>query len=138
MANPTPFLVETDWLAEHLDDPGVRVLDVTGMLTSKLENIAHDRAFTEGHVPDALFFDIASAKGLLSDPDARLPWTWPSPARVEAAMHAAGVNQETHVILYAATPRPGVDRGVMWCTRAWWTLRHFGVRCSILNGGLEK
>ena len=133
-----PYLIETDWLAGHLDDPSVRILDVTGMLTSKLENIAHDRAFVEGHIPGALFFDMASGKGLLSDPDAALPWTWPSAARVEAALGAAGVDNGVHVVLYAATPRPGIDRGVMWCTRAWWTLRHFGVRCSILNGGLEK
>lgn len=133
-----PYLIETDWLADHLEDPSVRILDVTGMLTSKLENIAHDRSFIEGHIPGALFFDMASGDGLLSDPDADLPWTWPNAARVEAALGGAGVDNGAHVVLYAATPRPGVDRGVMWCTRAWWTLHHFGAGCSVLNGGLEK
>lgn len=133
-----PYLIETDWLADHLEDPSIRILDVTGMLTSNLANIAHDRSFVEGHIPGAQFFDMASSKGLLSDPDADLPWTWPSAARVEAALGGVGVDNDAHVILYAATPRPGVDRGVMWCTRAWWTLHHFGARCSVLNGGLEK
>jgi thiosulfate/3-mercaptopyruvate sulfurtransferase len=132
------YLVETDWLNERLDDRGVRVLDVTGMLTSELKNIARERVYDEGHIPGAVFFDVASAKGALSDPDAKLPWTWPPKAQVETAMAAHGVGNDTKVVLYAASPRLGVDFGPMWCTRAWWVMHHFGVDCAILNGGYEK
>ncbi len=132
------YLVETDWLNQRLDDPLVRILDVTGMLTTEFENIARERAYGEGHIPGAVFFDIASAKGALSDPDAKLPWTWPSKAQLESAMAAHGVGNDTKAVLYAAAPRPGVDLGMMWCTRAWWVMHHFGVDCAILNGGFEK
>ena len=132
------YLVETDWLNEQLENQSVRILDVTGMLTSELKNIARERVYDKGHIPGAVFFDIASARGALSDPDAKLPWTWPSKAQVEAAMTEHGVSNDTKVILYAASPRLGVDFGPMWCTRAWWVMHHFGADCAILNGGYEK
>lgn len=132
------YLVETDWLNDRLLDDTVRILDVTAMLTSSLENIARERAYDRGHIPGAVFFDMASAKGVLSDPDGKLPWTWPSAAQVEAAMGAHGVDNDTMVVISAASPRPGVDFGPMWCTRTWWVLHHFGVRCAVLNGGFEK
>ena len=53
-------------------------------------------------------------------------------------MQRVGVNADSQVVLYAASPRPGIDRGLMWCTRAWWILHHFGVRSAVLNGGFEK
>jgi len=132
------YLVETEWLNERLDDQSIRILDVTGMLTSELKNVARERAYDEGHIPGAVFFDIASAKGALSDPSAALPWTWPPTARVEAALAEHGVGNDTKVIIYAASPRLGVDFGPMWCTRAWWVMHHFGAACAILNGGYEK
>ena len=132
------YLVETDWLNERLEAQSVRVLDVTGMLTSELSNVARERVYDEGHIPGAVFFDIASAKGALSDPDAKLPWTWPSKEQVETAMATHGVSNDTKVVFYAATPRPSIDFGPMWCTRAWWVMHHFGVDCAVLNGGYEK
>lgn len=41
-------------------------------------------------------------------------------------------------MIVGRTPRPGVDSGTMWCTRAWWTMHHFGVDCGILLGGVER
>ncbi len=136
-SNPQ-YLVSTDWLAEHLDDPAVRVLDVTAKLTSSLENVAEADHFAPAHIPGSVFFDVSSGKGVLSDPDAALPWTWPSPDRVAASLAAAGVSEGDRVILVGRTPRPGIDAGTMWCTRAWWTLHHSGVDCAILQGGLER
>lgn len=132
------YLVEAQWLQEHLSADHIRIFDVTGMLTSKLQNLAEERHYAEGHIPGAMFLDVASAKGALSNADASLPWMWPSKQQFEQTMSAAGVEQNSHVIVYAATPRPGIDNGVMWCTRTWWTLHHMGVQCSILNGGWEK
>lgn len=130
-------LVDTAWLADHLDDPTVRVLDVTAKLSSSLVNRAEADCYDAGHIPGSIPFDVASAKGELSDPDAELPWTWPPPERFEAAMARAGVSQDTLVVLVARTPRPGIDSGTMWCTRAWWTMHAYGVRCAILRGGIE-
>ncbi len=131
------YLVSTDWLAEHLDDPAVRVLDVTAKLTSKLENKAREECFDQGHIPGSAFFDVSSGRGVLSAEEEKLPWMWPGPDQFASAMADAGVGPDTHVVLVARTPRPGIDGGTMWCTRAWWTMHHYGVRCSILRGGLE-
>ena len=132
------YLVETDWLADHFDDPDVRVLDVTSMLTSSLVNRARTEQFDIGHIPGSIFFDVASAHGELSDPDAVLPWTWPSEAQFADTMGRYGVSRDTRVILVARTPRPGIDSGTMWCTRAWWTMHHMGVDVAVLGGGIEK
>ncbi len=132
------YLVQTGWLAEHLADDAVRILDVTAALTKKLENHAEEQYFARGHIPRSVFFNVAAARGVLSDKDAPLPWTWPSMSQFEATMAEFGISNDSHVIVVARTPREGVDSGTLWCTRAWWTMHHFGVRCSILAGGLEK
>jgi len=130
------YLVTTDWLAGHLDD--VRVLDVTAKLTGALENRAEVECFSDAHIPGSVFFDVASGKGVLSDPEAPLPWTWPSAEQIATSLAAACVGPDTRVVLVARTPRDGIDSGTMWCTRAWWTLHHAGVDCAILQGGLEQ
>ncbi len=132
------YLVTTEWLAEHLDRPDVRVLDVTAKLTGKLENRAEAECYRESHIPGSLFFDVPSGKGVLSDQAAPLPWMWPGPDQVIEALAAVGVGPDTKVVLAARTPREGIDSGTMWCTRAWWTLHHYGVDCAILHGGIER
>ncbi|MGF1595812.1 MAG: sulfurtransferase [Acidimicrobiales bacterium] len=132
------YLVTTAWLADHLDDPDVVVLDVTAKLTSRLDNGPGRQLWADAHIPGSRCFDVASAKGALSDPDATLPWMWPSPERFEATMAGHGIGAGTRAILVARTPRPGIDSGTMWCTRAWWTMHHYGVDCAILLGGIER
>jgi len=132
------YLVDIDWLADHLGDPEVRVLDVTALLTSSLVNRARTEYFDAGHIPGSMFFDVASAFGELSDPDGSLPWTWPSEEQFADTMSRYGVAAHTRVVLVARTPRPGIDSGTMWCTRAWWTMHHMGVDAAVLFGGIEK
>jgi thiosulfate/3-mercaptopyruvate sulfurtransferase len=133
----TGFLVSTDWLSEHLRDDDVRVLDVSGFLDSDRVNRAHDDHLAE-HVPGAVWFDVASARGELSDPDSALSWTWPPLSQIEAAMGRAGVGDGATVVLTAQSFDRPLGLGTMWCTRAWWTLHHSGVDCVILEGGLER
>ena len=135
-ANPG-YLVETAWLADHLDDPAVRILDVTAMLTRDLVNRARTEQYERGHVPGSSFCDVGSGHGELSDPDAPLPWTWPSAEGFAAVMGRHGIDRGTRVVIAARTPRPGIDSGTMWCTRAWWTMHHMGVDAAILRGGIE-
>ena len=128
-------LVSVGWLAGRPDR--VRVLDVTARLDRELVNRSHDACFVDAHIPGAVHYDVASAKGVLSDPDADLPWMWPSEDVVNAGLRAAGVRDGDLVVLTASTPRPGIDSGTMWCTRAWWTLTRMGVPAVILHGGNE-
>ena len=133
---PDP-LVTTDWLAEHLDDPRVRVLDVSGWHDDARNNLAKD-AYLAGHIPGAVWFDVASGHGELSDPDSHLSWTWPPLAQIDEAMGRVGVDADTTVVITARTSDEPLGYGTMWCTRAWWTLHHSGVRCAILVGGFER
>jgi thiosulfate/3-mercaptopyruvate sulfurtransferase len=138
MFGPDQYLVETDWLAEHLDDPDVRVLEVTAMLTRSLVNGARAECYEPGHLPGSLFFDVASGHGELSAADAPLPWTWPPEQQFAETMGRYGIGNDTRVVLVARTARPGLDVGTMWCTRAWWTMHHMGVDVAVLRGGIEK
>ena len=129
--------MSTDWLAEHLDDPDVRVLDVSGHLDADRRNLARDD-YLAAHVPGAVWFDVASGHGELSDPDSALAWTWPPVAQIESAMARVGVDGDTTVVITARSSTRPYGHGTMWCTRAWWTLHHSGVDCVILAGGLER
>lgn len=132
-----PWLVSTAWLAGRLGDPSVRILDVTGALDESRRNVARPE-YEAGHIPGAVWFDIASADGELSDPSSTLDWTWPPMARIEAAMGRVGVDADTTVVICARSLDRPLGHGTMWCTRAWWTLHHSGVRCAILEGGWER
>lgn len=132
------YLVTPEWLADNLDTIDLRVLDVTAKLTGKLENRAEAECYRDSHIPGSIFFDVSAGKGVLSNQEAALPWMWPTPDEVVASLAAVGVGPATKVVLVARTPREGIDSGTMWCTRAWWTLHHYGVNCAILHGGLER
>lgn len=130
------YLVSTAWLAEHIED--VRVLDVTAKLNASLENGAEEDCYDPAHIPGSVFFDVASGKGVLSNPGEELPWMWPTVDQLAATLADASIGPQTKVVLVARTPRDGIDSGTMWCTRAWWTLHHAGVDCAILLGGIEQ
>lgn len=131
------FLVGADELAAELGNPALRIFDVTGMLTGEFVNLAKSRSYDEAHIPGAAFLDIAGRDQAFATPDAPLPWTWPSADNAARTLGEIGVGESSRVVLYAATPRPGIDKGMMWATRAWWLMRSFGVNCAVLDGGLE-
>jgi len=132
------YLVEPNWLEEHLNDVGLRIFDVTGMLAPGWVNTAREQSYDKGHIAGAAFLDVASARSVLSDPHAPLRWTWPTQEHFEAAMGQAGVGNDAHVVLYASTAGQKIYNNTMWCTRAWWIMHHFGVRAAVLNCSLEK
>ncbi len=134
-AEPPPAmdsLVSAAWLKEHLGDPDLVVLDATVVIESdaagKFESINGRASYEEGHIPGAGFADLL---GDLSDPDAELQYTLPSPEAFAAAMGALGVGDDTRVVLY--------DRmGLPWAARVWWMLRWIGFdNAALLDGGLD-
>ena len=128
------YLVETDWLAGHLDDPDLRILecmvylhpaDVPGGF-----RVESGRArWAESHIPGAGFADL---HGELSDRGSSLRFMMPPAEQFADAMGRLGVGDGVRVILY--------DRFVnMWAARVWWMLRAFGFeRAAVLNGGWKK
>ena len=121
----TDPLVSTAWLAEHLGDPDLRVVDATLPLVGQS---GHGRdSYLAGHIPGAVFFDINA----IADPDTDLPHMLPSaPAFAEAA-GALGLDRKATIVVYDA-------HGIYSAPRVWWTLRVMGYpQVFVLDGGLK-
>ncbi|EOU9535033.1 3-mercaptopyruvate sulfurtransferase [Cronobacter dublinensis] len=124
----TSFFVASHWLAEHIDDPEIQILDARMAPAGQehLRDMAQE--YRAGHLPGALFFDIEA----LSDHASPLPHMMPRPETFAVAMRELGVNDDKYLIIY--------DEGNLFSApRAWWMLRAFGVQnVSILAGGLAE
>ncbi|BBT69989.1 MULTISPECIES: 3-mercaptopyruvate sulfurtransferase [Enterobacteriaceae] len=121
----TSFFVAADWLAEHVDDPQVQIIDAR-MAPPGQEHRDLNAEYRAGHLPGAVFFDIEA----LSDHTSPLPHMLPRPEAFAVAMRELGVSRDKHLVIY--------DEGNLFSApRAWWMLRTFGAeRVSILAGGL--
>ncbi|HHX3803058.1 TPA: 3-mercaptopyruvate sulfurtransferase [Escherichia fergusonii] len=121
----TTWFVAADWLAEHINDPEIQIIDAR-MAPPGVKERHVLQEYREGHIPGAVFFDIEA----LSDHTSSFPHMMPRPEAFAVAMRELGVNQDKHLIVY--------DEGNLFSApRAWWMLRTFGVeRVSILAGGL--
>jgi thiosulfate/3-mercaptopyruvate sulfurtransferase len=125
----TPLLVSTAWLADHLNDPQIRIADVRWYLFEK--DMLGSVEYAKGHIPGAVFIDLDTE---LANPPLDGPGRHPIP-RAEifaAAMARAGVDTNTHVVCYD-------DRGGAMAARLWWLLRYFGHSAvSMLDGGITQ
>lgn len=127
------YLVETDWLADHLGDPGVRIFDCTTHLVPDPKityRVVPGRAdFEKAHIPGAGFIDVEAD---VSDTSQKLRFMVPTADAFADAMRRFGVNADSRVVLYSAA-------NPWWATRVWWLLRNFGHdNAAVLNGGLQK
>ena len=134
MSRGNDLLVETDWLAAHLHDPDLRVLECTVYLhpadVPGGYRVESGRGrWEQGHIPGAGFADLPDD---LSDRSSPLRFTLPPAHQFADAMGRYGVGPGVRVILY--------DRFVnMWAARIWWMLRAFGFDgAAVLNGGWKK
>ncbi|MDU4313696.1 MAG: 3-mercaptopyruvate sulfurtransferase, partial [Klebsiella michiganensis] len=120
------FFVAADWLAEHIDDPEIQIIDAR-MAPPGQEQRNLNAEYQAGHIPGAVFFDIEA----LSDHTSPLPHMMPRAEAFAVAMRELGVSNDKHLVVY--------DEGNLFSApRAWWMLRTFGVeRVSIVAGGLE-
>ncbi|MGH9347675.1 MAG: sulfurtransferase [Vicinamibacterales bacterium] len=111
------MLVSTEWLAAHLHDPDIRIVD--------MRRAAGE--YEAGHLPNAVY--LANAE--IRDPDAA-PTFLPTQAAFEALMGRLGIGNRTRVIVYD-------ERGGIYAARLWWILNHFGhSRVALLDGGWPK
>lgn len=128
----TPFqddprtLVSTDWLAAHLKDPDLRVLDASWYMP--FHNRDARAEYAAGHIPGARFFDIDE----ISDQRSPLPHMAPPPEKFISRMRAMGVGDGHQVVVYDGA-------GLYSAARVWWTFRLMGkLDVAVLDGGLPK
>ncbi len=124
-ANPDA-LVETDWLAQRLDDPSIRIVDATWFMPN-VDRSAKDEVAAR-HIPGAVYWDIDA----IADPSDPLPHMVPGATEFAHFMANLMISDNTRVVAYDRT-------GMSNAPRAWWTLQYFGHdNASVLNGGLNK
>lgn len=128
----TPFpagthpLVTTDWLAAHLGDDDLRVIDGSYSSVPDAPDVA--ATFEAAHIPGAVFFDIREIR----DPGHAAPLMLPTPTDFAAAAGALGLTNDHRIVVY--------DSGDMLnAGRVWWMFRTFGhATVAVLDGGLPK
>jgi len=119
-------LVSTGWLADHLGDPALRVVDASWYLPQMGRDGRAE--YDAGHIPGALFWDIDE----IADSTTGLPHTIPTEEEFARHMSALGIGNGSTVVAY-----DGI--GLFSAARPWWMLRHFGHdRVAVLDGGLAK
>lgn len=131
------FLVETNWLAEHLDDAHLRIVDMRGYVrTVEREGVqeaqyvgARDE-YEHAHIPGALYIDWTKD---IVDPDDPVEAQVASPERFAQVMGHLGIGDQHLVVAYDAHPAS------QFATRLWWALNYYGHdQVVVLNGGLAK
>ncbi|WP_299998242.1 3-mercaptopyruvate sulfurtransferase [uncultured Cedecea sp.] len=125
----TSFFVAGDWLAEHINDPRIQILDARMAPPSGPDALRDIPAeYLSGHIPGAILFDIEA----LSDHSNPLPHMMPRPEAFAVAMRERGIHHDKHLVIYD-------DGNLFSAPRAWWMLKSYGVdNVSILAGGLKR
>jgi thiosulfate/3-mercaptopyruvate sulfurtransferase len=119
-------LVSTDWLARHLRDPDLRVLDASWYLPAANRDAKAE--YATAHIPAARFFDIDE----ISDQRSSLSHMAPPPEKFISRMRAMGVGDGHQVVVYDGT-------GIFSAARVWWTFRLMGkMDVAVLDGGFPK
>ncbi|GHC18132.1 MULTISPECIES: 3-mercaptopyruvate sulfurtransferase [Gemmobacter] len=119
-------LVSTDWLAAHLKDPDLRVLDASWYMPDAGRDAKAE--YDAGHIPGARFFDIDE----ISDQRSALPHMAPPVEKFISRMRAMGVGDGHQVVIYDGA-------GLFSAARVWWTFRLMGkTDVAVLDGGLPK
>ena len=119
-------LVSTGWLAQHMKDPDLRVLDGSWFMPDMGRNARAE--YDAAHIPGARFFDIDE----ISDQRSALPHMAPPVEKFMSRMRAMGVGDGHQVVVYDAL-------GLFSAARVWWT---FQLMCkldvAVLDGGFPK
>jgi len=126
MTTTTDPLVTTEWLAAHLGDPNIRIVDATFKLPGVLPLPKDD--YLAAHLPGAVFFDVDA----VSDHSNPLPHMFPSAEQFGRDVGALGIGNDDTVVIYDAG-------GWVAGPRAWWMFLAYGHdKVRLLDGGLKK
>ncbi len=118
--------VTTEWLAAHLHEPNLGLIDASWHLPPTGRN--GEAEFRAEHIQGAVFFDI----DLIADPSSGLPHMLPDPVAFSRAMGELGLGDGMIMVVYDSY-------GLFAAARVWWMLRAFGVTdVKLLEGGLPE
>lgn len=119
-------LCSVTWLAEHLLDEDLRIVDASWHMPATRRDAG--REFIDAHIPGAVFFDIDK----IADPDTDLPHMAADPEHFARLVGRLGISEKHKIVIYDTT-------GLFSAARAWWNFRYMGARhCSVLDGGLPR
>ena len=127
MASDDPkTLVSTAWLADHLKDPDLRVLDASWYMPDAGRDAKTE--YTAAHIPGARFFDIDD----VSDHRSELPHMVPTVEKFMSRMRKMGVGDGHQIVVYDGS-------GLFSAARVWWMFRLMGkTDVAVLDGGFPK
>ncbi|WP_278922786.1 3-mercaptopyruvate sulfurtransferase [Pseudophaeobacter profundi] len=126
MRDDPKTLVSTEWLAAHLQDPDLRVLDGSWYLPQEGRDAKAE--YDAAHIPNARFFDIDD----ISDHRSDLPHMVPPVEKFMSRLRAMGVGDGHQVVVYDGA-------GLKSAARVWWLFRLMGqANVAVLDGGLPK
>lgn len=126
MSDALSPIVSTQWLAEHLSAPDVRVVDGTYYLPTEEKDAK--ALYEEAHIPGAVFFDIDD----ISDSESPLPHMIPSEIKFASRVRKLGLGDGNRIVVYD-------QRGLFSAARVWWSFKLFGHQdVAVLDGGLPK
>jgi thiosulfate/3-mercaptopyruvate sulfurtransferase len=131
------FLVETSWLAEHLHDPHLRIVDMRGYVrmieqngVQNAEYVGARADYEQGHIPGAVYIDWSRD---IVDPDDEVEAQIAPPERFAEILQQRGIGDQYLVVAYDAHPAS------QFATRLWWALNYYGHdQVVVLNGGFPK
>jgi thiosulfate/3-mercaptopyruvate sulfurtransferase len=119
-------LVSTDWLAAHLGDPKLKVIDASYKMPGVLPLPSED--YLGAHIPGAVFFNVNT----IADPDDPRPHMYPTAEQFARDVSALGISSGDTVVAYDSG-------GWVAAPRAWWMFLSFGhSNVKVLDGGLRK
>ncbi|CAN5827514.1 sulfurtransferase [soil metagenome] len=130
-------LVTTGWLARHLEDENLRVVDIRGYVKKtdlgggrqEADYLAAPDEYDEAHIPGAVYVDWTTD---ITDPDDPVSVQIAPPDRFAGLMGSLGIGDDTDVVVYD-------HAGGQFATRLWWVLTYYGHdRVSVLDGGWSK
>lgn len=125
-ADDPKTLVSTDWLAAHLKDPDLRVIDASWYLPDAKRDAKAE--YAAAHIPGARFFDIDE----ITDQRSNLPHMAPPPEKFISRLRAMGIGDGHQVVIYDGS-------GLFSAARVWWTFRLMGkTDVAVLDGGFPK
>ena len=123
---PSKRFVSTEWLAEHLGDPNVAIVDGSFYLPALKRDASAE--YLAAHIPGAVQFDIDA----IADHSTNLPHMLPSADAFAAAVGKLGIHDGMTIVVYDGA-------GLGGAPRVWWTFRVFGAEnVLVLDGGLPR